>query len=193
MSAVVQRIAGERLEGPAITMHVVPDESASLTEQGLKAIRVFETAPAGSVIVVCLDGDPDYAVFGPTFATLSKSRGLGGIVTNGAMRGAADLRRIGVPVFSRGTVPGSAGGHYRIESVGEVIECAGARVAPGDVIVGDADGVAVIPRASAGQAMQVAQRLRDEKEVLLPLIARYHSYTRAVEEAARRSHNRGIP
>jgi regulator of RNase E activity RraA len=175
------------MAGPAVTMRLVRDEEASLTAEGLKAIRAVEESPAGSVIVVCSDGDPDYAVFGPTFATLAKARGLGGFVVDGAMRGVNDLRRIGVPVFARGAVPGSAGGHYRLVALNEPVRCAGVEVAPGDIVVGDEDGVAVIPKGVAGEAMAKARALREEKEAMLPLIARYRSYTKAVEQY-RRSH-----
>ena len=182
MDASIRLIAGTRLEGLAITMQLVRDDSASLLEEGLKAIKIFEGAPPASVIVVCLDGEKNYAVFGPTFATLARSRRLAGIVTDGAMRGVADLRRIGVAVYSRGTVPGSAGAHYRLHSVNQQVTCGGARVSSGDLIVGDADGVAVVPRESIVSARTMAQRLREEKEQLLPLITKRASYTRAVED-----------
>jgi len=186
MDEAVRLIVGQRLEGPAITMRVVRDDRASSRGEGLKVINVFEQAPKGSVIVVCLDGDPNYAVLGATFATLSKSRQISGIVTNGAMRGLSDLRRIGVPIFSRGTVAGSAGGHYRLESVGQTVSCGGAQVSQGDLIVGDADGIAVVGRDSVASVRALAQRLRDEKEKTLPLIAKHRSYTKAIEELSRK-------
>lgn len=189
MDGSVRRVAGQRLEGPAVTIRIVPDDSASGTDEGLKAIKIVEEAPAGSVIVVC-GGDADHAVFGATFATLARSRGLGGFVVDGAMRGLADLRNIGVPVFSRGVSPGSAGGHYRLESVNAPVDCAGTRVAAGDLIVGDADGVAVVPAALRRQVLSRAAALRAEKQAMLRLIAKHRSYTKAVEEYRRSSASR---
>lgn len=182
MSGDVRRLAGGRMAGRAVTLRLLRDDSASLTAEGLKAIQVVEEAPAGSVIVVCLDGEKDFAVFGSTFATLAKSRRLGGFVIDGAMRGLADLRAIGLPVFARGTVPGSAGGHYRLDAVNQPVDCAGTRVHPGDLVVGDEDGVAVIPGGIVEEAMTHARRLRAEKDALLPLIAKHRSYTRAMAE-----------
>ncbi len=182
MNLAIRLIAGTRLEGTAITLQLARDDQASLMEEGLKAIAVFEEAPSGAVIVACLDGAKDLAVFGPTFATLSGSRGLAGIVTDGAVRGVSDLRRIGLPVFAAGGVPGSAGGHYRLAAVNVPVTCGGVEVAPGDVLVGDQDGVAVIPAETVDAARVMAQRLRDEKEALLPLIATLGSYTKAVAE-----------
>jgi 4-hydroxy-4-methyl-2-oxoglutarate aldolase len=174
-------------------MRLVRDDQASLTAEGLKAIQVVEQSPAGSVIVVCADANADFAVFGPTFATLAKARGLGGFVVDGAMRGVTDLRRIGVPVFARGGVPGSAGGHYRLETVNVPVHCAGVDVSPGDVVVGDEDGVTVIPKGVAADATAKARALREEKDAMLPLIARYKSYTKAVEEYRRRQPPPGKP
>ena len=187
MDGAMQRLSGSTVAGPAVTMRLVRDDRASLTVEGLKAIQVLEQSPPGSVIVACSDANADFAVFGPTFATLAKARGLAGFVVDGAMRGLSDLRRIGVPVFARGVVPGSAGGHYRLDAVNVPMSCAGVDVSPGDIVVGDEDGVAVIPKAVANDAIARARALRDEKEAMLPLIARYKSYTKAVEEYRRRA------
>ena len=186
MSGDIRRLAGGRMVGPAVTLGIVRDDSASLTVEGLKAIRVVEEAPRGSVIVACLDGAKDFAVFGATFATLAKSRGLAGFVVDGGMRGLTDLRRIGVPVFARSAVSGSAGGHYRLQTINEPITCGGTEVAAGDLLVGDEDGVAIVPKALIPAALAMARTLREEKEAMLPLIARYRSYTKAVEEYRRR-------
>jgi regulator of RNase E activity RraA len=97
------------------------------------------------------------------------------------MRGLADFKALGVPMFARGTVPGSAGGHYRLESINVPIVCGGVEVQPGDLIVGDDDGVAVAPGDRSTEVLAMATELRNEKNALLPLIARYRSYTQAVE------------
>ena len=185
MTSELRRLAGGTVVGPAVTMRIVRDDRASLTDEGLKAIKVVEDAAAGSVVVACLDGDKDFAVFGGTFATLAKSRRLGGFVVDGMMRGLTDLERVGVPVFARGTVPGSAGGHYRLDGVNVSVSCGGIDVSPGDLIVGDEDGVAVIPSARSSEIVARARALRVEKEALLPLIAKHKSYTKAVEEYRR--------
>ncbi len=184
MSAEIRLLSGERLVGPAITIRAVPDATASSTGEGLKAIRVLEEAAPGSVIVLTLEGGSDFAVFGATFATLARSRNLSGFVIDGGMRGLADFRRLGMPLFARGAVPGSAGGHFRVASIGEPMECGGIQVATGDIIVGDADGVAVAPRDRWHEILPHAQRLRREKDRLLPVIARLKSYTKAVAEQA---------
>jgi 4-hydroxy-4-methyl-2-oxoglutarate aldolase len=186
MSTDIRLLSGERIAGPAITIRAVPDDTASSTGEGLKAIRVIEEAAPGSVIVLSLEGGRDFAVFGATFATLAKSRNLSGFVIDGGIRGLADFRRLAMPLFARGAVPGSAGGHFRVASIGEPMECGGIEVATGDIVIGDADGVAVAPKDRWNEILPHAQRLRREKDGLLPLIARLKSYTKAVAEQAKK-------
>lgn len=186
MTPEIRLLAGTRLEGPAITMRLVRDDGASLMGEGLAAIKVLEEAAPGSVIVVSLDDDKAFAVFGSTFAALAKSRSLGGFVVDGAVRGLPALQRFGVPFFARGTVAGSAGGHYRLAAVNGPIRCGGVEVHPGDLIVGDMDGVAVVPKSHIQEVVVNAERLRREKEAILPLIEKHRSYTRAVEEYRKR-------
>jgi 4-hydroxy-4-methyl-2-oxoglutarate aldolase len=181
MGDEMKHLSGTRLTGRAITLRIVRDDDASSTVEGLKVIRLMETAPRGSVIVATVEGDKAFAIFGATFATLAKSRKLGGFVVDGTMRGLSEFKAMGVPMFARGTVPGSAGGHYRLEAVNVPINCGGVEVRPGDLVVGDADGVAIAPGARSTEILANATQLRNEKNALLPLIARYRSYTQAVE------------
>jgi Demethylmenaquinone methyltransferase len=184
MTNDIHLIAGRRLAGPAITMRVVRDDGASLMEEGLKAIKILESAPAGSVIVLALDDDKSFAVFGSTFATLAKSRRLAGFVVDGSMRGLPELRRLAFATFARGTTPGSAGGHYRLAGVNVSIVCGDIEVSPGDFVVGDEDGVAVAPKQLYQEVLTRAKGLRLEKQEILPLIVKYGSYTKAMQEYA---------
>jgi 4-hydroxy-4-methyl-2-oxoglutarate aldolase len=190
MTNEIHLLAGTRLAGPAITLRVVRDERASLTAEGLAAIKVLENASAGSVVVVALDDDKSFAVFGSTFATLAKSRKLAGFVVDGSMRGLPELRRLAFPTFARGSVPSSAGGHYRLAGVNVPVMCGGIEVSPGDFVVADADGVAVVPKDRYQEVLAKAKSLRREKQELLPLIAKYRSYTKALQEHTRALHRR---
>jgi len=182
MTNEIHLLAGTRLAGPAITLRVVRDEGASLTAEGLAAIKVLEDAPAGSVIVLALDDDKSFAVFGSAFATLAKSRKLAGFVVDGSMRGLPELRRLAFPTFARGSVPSSAGGHYRLAGVNVPVMCGGIEVSPGDFVVGDEDGVAVAPKQLFEEILRKAKGLRLEKREMLPLITKYRSYTKALQE-----------
>src|SRR5580700_3167953 len=146
MTNDIHMLAGARIAGPAVTLRLVRVEKASATEAGLAAIKLLEAAPAGSVVVVALDEEKDFAVFGSTFAALGKTRRLAGFVVDGSVRDLTDLKRFAFPTYARGTAPGSAGGHYRIEGTNVPVSCGGIAVKAGDYVVGDEDGVAVAPK-----------------------------------------------
>jgi 4-hydroxy-4-methyl-2-oxoglutarate aldolase len=182
MTGEIRLLAGTRLSGPAVTIRLVPDETASATEAGLAAIRVLESAAAGSIIVAALGGDRDHAVFGATFAALAKSHKLGGFVVDGAVRDLADLKQMTFPTLARSSAPGTAGGHYRIVGTNIPVECGGIEVRPGDMVVADEDGVAVAPRERYSDILTAAQKWQSEKRALIPLIEKHGSYLKALQD-----------
>ena len=182
MTNEIHLLAGTRLAGPAVTMRLVRDEKASATEAGLTAIKLLEGAPAGSVVVAVLEDEKGFAVFGSTFAALAKTRKLAGFVVDGSVRDLSDLKRLEFPTFARGTAPGSAGGHYRIEGTNVPVRCGGIEVKPGDYVVADEDGVAVAPKERYQEVLVVAEKWQNEKHALLPLIEKHGSYIKALQE-----------
>jgi regulator of RNase E activity RraA len=133
---------------------------------------------AGSYFI----GPAVFAVFGSTFAALAKARKLAGFVVDGSVRDLGDLRRMAFPVFARGTAPGSASGHYRIDGINVSVQCGGIEVSPGDYIVADVDGVAVAPKDRYFEVQTAAKKLQDDKLALLPLIEKHGSYIKAMQE-----------
>jgi regulator of RNase E activity RraA len=182
MTNEIHLLAGSYFIGPAVTVHLVRDEKASITEAGFTAIKLLEGSPAGSVVVAVLDDDKAFAVFGSTFAALAKARKLAGFVVDGSVRDLGDLRRMAFPVFARGTAPGSASGHYRIDGINVSVQCGGIEVSPGDYIVADVDGVAVAPKDRYFEVQTAAKKLQDDKLALLPLIEKHGSYIKAMQE-----------
>jgi regulator of RNase E activity RraA len=182
MTNEIRLLAGSHLAGPAVTLRLVRDEKASATEAGLVAIKLLEAAPAGSVVVATLDGEKAFAVFGSTFAALAKTRRLAGFVVDGSVRDLTDLKRFAFPTYARGTAPGSAGGHYRIEGTNVPVSCGGIEVKPGDYVVGDEDGVAVAPKERYSEVVAAAKKWQAEKQALVPLIEKHGSYLKALEE-----------
>jgi regulator of RNase E activity RraA len=182
MTNDIRLLAGAGFAGPAVTMRLVRDEKASGIDAGLIAIKLIEGSPAGSVIVATLDDDKAFAVFGSTFAALAKARHLAGFVVDGSVRDLTDLRRIAFPTFARGTVPGSAGGHYRIDATNVPVQCGGIEVRPGDYVVADEDGIAVAPKERYAEVVPIARKWQSAKQALLPLIEKNGSYIKAMQE-----------
>jgi regulator of RNase E activity RraA len=182
MTGEIHLLSGARITGPAVTMLLVRDEKASLIQAGQTAIKLLESAAEGSVVVAALDEDKSYAVFGSNLAALAQTRKLAGFVIDGSVRDLPDLRRMDFPIFARGLAPGSAGGHYRIDGVNVPIHCGGIEVSPGDFVVADEDGVAVVPKDRLEEVLKAARKIQSDKQALLPLIRKDGSYMKALQE-----------
>ena len=113
--------------------------------------RAIETAPQGSVLVIDCRGDARSASAGGILARLLAVRGVAGLVTDGGLRDTPDIAARNFPVYCKApAAPISLIGHHAVES-NVPIACGGVAVYPGDIIVGDGEGVIVIPHAIADQ------------------------------------------
>lgn len=120
------------------------------------AMAALDVAKPGDVIVIATTNDETAAVIGDHWAYWAKKIGVVGVVCDGLVRDIVGLLRVGLPVFARGLTPNSG---FR-NGPGEVnlgVSCGGVTIAPGDIIVGDRDGVVAIPLASAEE---VAAKLK---------------------------------
>lgn len=126
-----------RLCGPAVTAYGGPQDN-------LAAMAVLDFVSPGDVVMLCGGGE-DNAVIGDLWALSAQRLGVAGVVCDGLVRDLAGLLAAGIPLFARGWCPNAG---YR-NGPGEInldALCAGVAVAPGDVVVGDRDGVAEVLR-----------------------------------------------
>lgn len=107
----------------------------------LKAIR---NAQPGDVLVVDAKGDEYRAIAGDFVVGMAKTLGISGIVVDGVIRDIDGVIKLNYPVFCRGTTV-AASGKSGVGEINVPISCGGVAVNPGDIIVGDADGVVVVP------------------------------------------------
>ena len=143
---------GARMCGPAVTVRTAPGDYA-------KPVEAIDGAAEGSVIVVDAGGRPP-AVWGELATESAKVRRLAGVVVDGAIRDTAEIRRLEFPAFAR-CVSSNAGEAKGFGEIGQPVTLAGQRVMPGDWIVGDDDGVLVLPKA---RAVEMANRGQDVLE-----------------------------
>ena len=122
--------------------------------------RAVEQVRPGEVLVIEARGDPTAGTVGDILALRAQVRGAAGIVTDGAIRDSQPLHAMDLPVYYGATHPAVLGRRHVPWEVNATIACAGVTVTPGDIIVGDGDGVIVIP---AHLAMEVARDAAEQE------------------------------
>jgi 4-hydroxy-4-methyl-2-oxoglutarate aldolase len=157
-AAIKPRINDKRICGPAATVleaatdDVVPPQHA---------LDLIDEAPRGSVIVIAIEGgEPEVAVWGGLMTAGAVANGHAGAVLDGGVRDLVEIRRdYGFPVYARDVSPGTTLGRYRTVASQVPVRVGGIVVHPGDIVVGDVDGVVIVPKDRAVEVLAVAQEI----------------------------------
>ena len=167
-----------RMAGPALTVVAEDDH--------LPVFSALAEAQPGDVLVIATNGHRR-AVVGELFATEARRRDVAGIVVDGWCRDVHGLRRLGLPVFARGSVPMS-GTTVARTPLRAPVRCGGVDVAPGDVVFADDDGVLVAPAERIAAALAAAEAVgRAERSILEGIRSgqALHDLTNYAEHVAR--------
>jgi regulator of RNase E activity RraA len=153
--------------GPAFTLRNIParediDHIGVFQDPDHPQRKAVETAPPGSVLVQDCRGERGVASSGSILVTRLKIRGVAGMVSDGCVRDSGTIGDIGLPLFCAGaSAPLNLAKHHAVD-MDVPIACGGVAVYPGDIVVGDVDGVVIVPRYMAEEVA----RLATEQEIM---------------------------
>jgi regulator of RNase E activity RraA len=161
-------VPGGRIVGPAVTLRYVPgrDDLASRERENQSRTRneLIETLQLGDVLVIDALGRTDGGHIGDVIATRVETRGAAGVIIDGGVRDVPYIKQMRMPVFAR-AASGPPSPLTPVD-VNVPINCGGAAVVPGDIVVADDDGVCIVPRERAEELARICVE-HEELEVWL--------------------------
>lgn len=149
----ISPIAGPaRVFGLAFTVRFAPVDTVKPGTVG----DYLDDIPTGSVVVLDNNGRLDCTVWGGIMSRIAAHRGIGGTVVNGVCRDTAEAEEAEYPLYAVGRFMRTGKDRVQVDAVNEPVTLGGVRVTPGDLIVGDKDGIVVVPEARASDVLNRA-------------------------------------
>jgi 4-hydroxy-4-methyl-2-oxoglutarate aldolase len=172
-----------KIVGPAVT---VREEPTSERVPPRHALELIDHSVAGSVIVIAIGGFQDVAVWGGLMTAGAVVNGLEGAVLDGGVRDVEEIERdFGFPVFARSISPATTVGRFKTVAANEPVSVGGVTVNPGDLIVGDRDGVVVVPAGLVETVLKDAQDIENREREQTRLIRETRSLLKGLEKYQR--------
>ncbi|HPU62349.1 MAG: 4-carboxy-4-hydroxy-2-oxoadipate aldolase/oxaloacetate decarboxylase [Bacillota bacterium] len=149
--------------GPAFTVQCAPGDNLMLH-------KALEKAQPGDVIVASVGGQPEYGYWGSLMAVSAMARGLGGLAIDGCVRDSEEIISMGFPVFSRGfAIRGTA--KATLGTINYPTVFGGVMVNPGDIVIGDDDGIVVVALNEAEEVLEKSIRRKQMEEEKAKVLA----------------------
>jgi regulator of RNase E activity RraA len=145
---------GSRMAGRAFTLSYAPIGHPKGTVGDF-----VDDVPVGNVVVIDNGGREDATVWGDILTFCANKRGIGGTVIDGACRDTHLALSLGYPMFSRSYSMRTGKDRVQLEATQVIVNCGDARVVPGDIVIGDSDGVIVIPAVREDEVLKVAEEI----------------------------------
>jgi 4-hydroxy-4-methyl-2-oxoglutarate aldolase len=183
MSYEIKPIIKAKIVGPAVT---VLEEPTTERIPPSHALELIDQSDPGSVIVISIGGFQDVAVWGGLMTAGAVVNGIEGAVLDGGVRDIEEIERdFGFPVFARSVCPATTVGRFRTVAANQPVSIGGVIVNPGDLIVGDRDGVIVVPANLVEEVLKAAQDIEDREREQTRLIHETKSILKGLEKYQR--------
>jgi 4-hydroxy-4-methyl-2-oxoglutarate aldolase len=177
---------GIKIAGPALTVKRIRNPE-NLGKEDFKDYKMalhetIDSAKEGDIIVISADKDTEVATWGGNMTLRAMGNKLAGAVIDCGIRDSKELMEMGFPIFMRSIIP--AAGTTRLTTVGVNVPiiCGDILVHPGDMIVGDDDGVAVIPKNLAEEVLTMAEELEETERKSAQYIREGHTLIEAIKK-----------
>ena len=161
---------GQHLAGRAVTLRFVPHrpDLADDKPKGADSAEyvAIEMCGPGEVLVIDAMGWKYSSVGGDIKFLRMKQLGAGGLVTDGGVRDSVSLKEYGFPVYSASLTAKQGPAEFWPWQVNDAIQCGGVLVRPGDALVGDDDGVVVVPQSIVDEVIEIAHQREEVEEVV---------------------------
>ncbi len=152
LEGILPVVEGTKLCGPAFTVRYAPVDQI---RKG-RVLTYIDGVKAGHVIVVDNGGRTDCTTWGELLTKKALKQGIAGTVIYGACRDVDIIRSLSYPVFSKGIFMMTGKDRVEVESTNEPVGVSGVRVSPGDIILGDSNGVICVPLGKATEVLKAA-------------------------------------
>jgi regulator of RNase E activity RraA len=151
-----------RLAGRAFTLRY---RTAGVVEKGTVGDYIDDVAP-GDIVVLDNAGRVDATVWGDILTAVASRRGIGGTVIHGVCRDVSRALDLKYPIFTRGRYMRTGKDRVEVESTNQPISLGEVQVRPGDILVGDADGIVVVPQSREQEVFETARAIEDAEQAI---------------------------
>lgn len=162
---------GCRFTGPAVTVKEAAGEFGTFTSEDFAVGAMIDAAGTGDIIVVDAGG-AESSTWGGMASYAAKLKGVAGLLVDGGVRDREEMIEFGFPVFARHMIPTTGRTRLKVEAINVPVSVGGVAVEPGDIIVADGTGIAVVPVSKAEEVAELAEAFaRDDAAAMEDLKA----------------------
>lgn len=177
--------SGTKLAGPAITFRRIKKEKISggnFSQYTNVLHETIDSSEPNDIFVVDADGDTESSSWGGNMSIAAKTRNLGGVIIDGAARDKEEIANISFPLFCKSIIPTRSRGRLLTVEYNVPVICGDIFVHPGDFIMGDDDGVVVLPKNCIDEILTLAEEIEQSERKIQEYLKEGHTLIEAMQK-----------